>query len=51
MTVVAKTTEQMIAEANAFGVEVTVTTRPKGQGEVTLLPGVRRPSEREATIR
>ena len=36
-----KTTEQMIEEAKAFGVEVTVSARPKGQGEIALLPGLR----------
>ena len=39
------------AEARKAGVEVTVSTRPKGTGEITLLPGVRRRPEREATIR
>ena len=36
-----KTTEQMLAEARKAGVKVTVSTRPKGQGEITLLPGLR----------
>ena len=40
----AKTTEQMLAEAKALGVEVTVMTRLKGTGEVVLLPGVRPPT-------
>ncbi len=43
-----KTTEQMIAEAKAAGVEITVTTRPKGTGEIVLLPGVRRPAESDS---
>ena len=43
-----KTTEQMIQEAKAFGVEVTVTQRPKGTGEIVPLPGVRPPPERDA---
>ena len=37
----AKTTEQMLAEAKAAGVEVTVTTHPKGTGEIVSLPGLR----------
>jgi hypothetical protein len=42
----AKSTEQMLAEAKAAGVEVTVTQRPKGSGgEVAPLPGIRRPTE------
>ena len=41
-----KTTEQMLAEAKAAGVVVTVTTRPMGQGVITLLPGIR-PTEVE----
>jgi hypothetical protein len=47
----AKTTAEIIAAAKAAGVEITVTQRPKGRGEVALLPGVRRPTEneREAT--
>jgi hypothetical protein len=43
----AKKTEEMLAEAKAAGVEVRVTQRPKGGGEVALLPGVRRPTEDE----
>jgi hypothetical protein len=35
----AKTTEQMLAEAKAAGVEATVTQRPKG-GEIAPLPGL-----------
>ena len=34
------TTEAMIAKAKALGVEVTVSTRPKGTGEIVPLPGV-----------
>jgi hypothetical protein len=37
----AKTTEQMIEEAEKAGVTVTVTTEPPATGEITLLPGVR----------
>ena len=37
----AKTTEQMIIEAQAAGVEVTVMMRPKGESEIRLLPGFR----------
>jgi hypothetical protein len=47
-----KTTEALLAEARAAGVEVTVSTRPpRATGEIALLPGVRRPTEneREAT--
>ena len=37
----AKTTEQMLAEARKLGVTVTVTTAPrKATGEIVLLPGV-----------
>ena len=36
-----KTTAAMIAEAKAFGIEVTVTQRPKGTGEIVPLPGLR----------
>ena len=36
-----KLTEEMIKKAEKAGVAVTVTTRPKGQGEITLLPGLR----------
>ena len=42
----AKTTEEMIAAAKATGVEVTVTQRPKGTGEIVPLPGVRPKRER-----
>jgi hypothetical protein len=41
----AKTTEQILAEAKAFGIEVTVTLRPKGTGEIVLLPGLREPKQ------
>ena len=44
----AKTTEQIVAEAKAFGIEVTVTVKPKGTGEIAPLPGVRRPPEDDA---
>ena len=49
--VATKTTEELIADAKAWWTEVTVTTKPKGTGEITPLPGLRRPteSEREAT--
>jgi len=43
------TTEEMIAAAKAAGVDATVTQRPKGEGEVVPLPGVRR-REREADL-
>ena len=39
-----KTTEQILAEAKKAGVEVTVTQRPKGWGEIVLRPGVRPPA-------
>ena len=40
-----KTTEQMLTEAKAFGIEVTVSTAaPKAKGEVDLLPCVRPPA-------
>ena len=37
----AKMTEETIAAAKAAGVEVTVTQRPKGEGEIVLLTGLR----------
>lgn len=41
----AKTIEQMLAEAKAFGIEVTITAAPpKPTTEVVLLPGVRPPT-------
>ncbi len=36
-----KLTDQMIAAAKAAGVEVTVSTRPKREGEIVPLPGLR----------
>ena len=44
----AETTAQIVAEAKAFGIEVTVTVKPKGTGEVAPLPGFRPPPERDA---
>ena len=41
-----KTTEQMLIDAKAAGVTLAVTTALKGAGQVALLPGVRRPAER-----
>lgn len=41
----AKTTEQIIEDAKKAGVEVTVTQRPKGAGEVVSMPGLRGPAE------
>ncbi len=35
-----KTTQQMIADAKAWGVEVVITTKPEGTGEIPL-PGLR----------
>ena len=35
----AKSTDEMLAEAKAAGVEVRVTQRQKGTGEIALLPG------------
>ena len=35
------TTDKIIAAAKAAGVEVTLTQRPKGEGEIVLLPGLR----------
>lgn len=43
-----KRTEEIIAASKAAGVAVTVSTRPSGQGEITLLPGVRRPPDEDA---
>ena len=39
--VATKTTEEMLAMAKAMGVTVTVSTGPKGTGEIVPLPGVR----------
>jgi hypothetical protein len=36
-----KSTEEIIAAGKSAGVEVTVTQRPKGRGEIVLLPGLR----------
>jgi hypothetical protein len=36
-----KTSAAMIEEAKAFGITVTLSTGPKGTGEIVLLPGVR----------
>lgn len=36
-----KTTEELIADARAWGIDVTVSTGPKGTGEITPLPGMR----------
>jgi hypothetical protein len=41
----AKTTEQILTQTKAFGIEVTVTLRPKGTGEIVLLPGLREPKQ------
>ena len=43
--------EKVLALAEKYGVEVTISKGPKGTGEIALLPGVRRPTEneREAT--
>ena len=43
ITLLKKTTEELIADAKACGIEVTVSTRPKGTGEIVLLPGVHPP--------
>jgi hypothetical protein len=41
-----KTTEQILREANALGIEVTVSTAPpKTTGEIVLLPGLREPKQ------
>ena len=40
VTLLRRTTEEMLAEAMAAGVEVTVTQPPKGTGEIVPLPGV-----------
>jgi O-succinylbenzoate synthase len=50
--VATETTEELIADAKAWGIEVTVSTGPRTTtGEIVPLPGVRRPTEneREAT--
>lgn len=35
-------TEEMLVEAKAAGVEIEVTQRPKRAGEIVPLPGIRR---------
>ena len=37
-----KTTAELIADAKAWGIEVAVTTKHKGAGEIVPLPGIRR---------
>ena len=41
----AKTTEELVAEAKKAGVKATLVQRPKGSGEIVLLPGVRKKRE------
>jgi hypothetical protein len=40
---VAKTTAEIVAAAKAAGVEITVSQRPKGTGEIVSLPGTPEP--------
>ena len=40
-------TEELVAEAKAAGVEVTVTQRAKGTGEIVPLPGIRRETTKD----
>ena len=47
ITLLRKTTEEMLAEAKAAGVEVTVTQLPKGTGEIVPLPCIRRDTTKD----
>ncbi len=47
VTLLRKTPEEMLGEAKAAGVEVTVKQRSKGSGEIVPLPGTRRETTKE----